>query len=337
MPKVSVLLPVFNSEKYLRDSIDSILAQTYTDFELVIVDDGSTDATPEIISAVKDPRVRTLKNESNLGLQKSLNRAISTCSSEYLARHDADDISHPDRLRLQADFLDRNPHIAVVGSAAEWINEDGKSCGMERYPTNEVDLRWGLLFAWGILHPTVMMRRSVIVNEGGYSEDPAVSVVEDLELWSRVMLRHGITNLGDCLLRYRLNSSSVTARHRERHQRQLEAESVSNISRLLGDEFDSRAALLLRRFIYGSHSAGHGFTREEADLAARAYARLLFAFYRDLPPASGRWRHRARTSYRWAKHAAALALKPGSGCKAGARLRLARWSAEMIARTLEPM
>ena len=129
MPKISVLMCVYNDEDWLKNSIDSIVNQTFTDFEFVIVNDGSTDNSLEIINSYSDDRIRIINNEENLGLPKSLNRGLNLCKSELIARMDADDISMNNRLEKQYKYLKKNKEIALIGGQAEYIDSDGsKKC-----------------------------------------------------------------------------------------------------------------------------------------------------------------------------------------------------------------
>lgn len=124
-PKVSVVMSVYNGEKYLPETIDSILNQTFKDFEFIIINDGSTDKTAKILTSYDDPRIRIF-NQENMGLTKSLNRAISLAKGEYIARMDADDISYPERLKKQVDYLNKNPDIGLVGSKYIRIDKRGR-------------------------------------------------------------------------------------------------------------------------------------------------------------------------------------------------------------------
>ena len=133
-PIVTVLMSVYNGERYLNEAIDSILAQTFTDFEFLIIDDASTDSTPKILHSYDDPRIRIVTNEENLGLTKSLNKGLALAQGEYIARMDADDISLPERLMMQLNFLIDNKTVPLVGSGAIMIDEDGKSIGKMNLP-----------------------------------------------------------------------------------------------------------------------------------------------------------------------------------------------------------
>jgi len=151
-PQVSVIMPAYNAEKYIGEAIESILNQTYKDFELIIVNDASTDSTGSIIKtyAEKDERIVVLENEQNLNIAGSLNRAISAAKGEFLARMDADDIALPERLEIQSKAMQENPKVAVVGNDINLIDENGSVIGYRHYPTNRTDK--DLLFkrSWGL-------------------------------------------------------------------------------------------------------------------------------------------------------------------------------------------
>lgn len=227
MPKISVVMPVYNAEKYLREAIDSILSQTYTDFEFIIIDDGSTDSSPEIVRTYDDARIRFFQNEHNMGVAATLNRGLDLATGEYIARMDSDDISLPERFVKQMEYMDKHPECAVVGTDMEIF-------GAKRYQfihsTAPEQLKVDLLFASALGHPTVMMRSSV-VGKDGLHYDNSYNGIEDYELWVRVAAQHELGNLDSILLRYRMHSSQVTKnraddyleKHRRLKERQMSA------------------------------------------------------------------------------------------------------------------
>lgn len=214
MKMVSVIMPAYNAEKYIAAAIDSILAQSYGDFELIVINDCSKDRTEEIVLSYDDPRIVYLKNEENLGVAATLNKGLAVAKGEYIARMDADDISLPKRFEKQAAFLSANEDIAVLGTNVETFNEAGPICtGWSAMEPEQMKV--DLLFACGLAHPSVMMRTGVIRELGGYDEN--FNGLEDYELWCRVLERHQITTLPDILLRYRIHSSQVTQNPSERY------------------------------------------------------------------------------------------------------------------------
>lgn len=218
MPKVSVIMPAYNAEKYIKEAIDSILAQTFTDFEFIIIDDGSTDGTAEIIRTYHDCRIKYLKNAQNAGIVFSLNRGLDIARGVYIARMDADDISLPERFEKQTVYMDEHPDIAVCGTAMELFC-DSKVIG-RRFPSKEPEkLKVDLFFSCGIAHPSVMMRRAVITRLGGY--DPMYNGMEDYELWCRVAETYRLTVLPEILLRYRIHHAQVTQNPSPRYKEQM--------------------------------------------------------------------------------------------------------------------
>lgn len=200
-------MSVYNGERYLRESVESILNQTFKDFEFIIINDGSTDKTEEILNSYKDGRLRIF-NQPNQGLTRSLNKALRFAQGEYIARQDADDISLPKRIGKQVEFLDIHKDIAVLGTFARIINELGCVVGdVIQFPEIEPEkIGRRLYFGNYLAHPTVMYRSSVIKKLGGYNEDFEFS--QDYELWLRVIEGgYGIVSLPEYLSLYRRHDS----------------------------------------------------------------------------------------------------------------------------------
>jgi glycosyl transferase family 2 len=227
-PRVTVLLPVYDGREHLAAAIESILGQSFRDFELLVIDDGSSDGSADVIAACRDSRVRCVRNERNLGLVASLNRGLELARGELVARMDADDLSLPDRLRRQVDFLDANPEVGACGG---WIVTTGRREGVRiKYPTRADDVRCTLLFEPAMPHPTVCLRRAWFERHG-LRYDESYAHAEDYDLWRRAILRFPLANLGEVLLRYRVHDGSITRRHRA-----LQQASVQRIHReLLGE------------------------------------------------------------------------------------------------------
>ncbi len=198
MPNVSILLPVYNGEKYLRAAIESICGQTFKEWELLVLDDGSTDSSVEVARSFRDERIRVFPNGRNLGVARTLNRGITEAKGEWIARMDADDEALPDRLRRQVDFLRAHPKIALLGTNAISA-ETGRPAFV--VPTSHELIRANLLFNCSFLHPTVMWRKEVFERENlSYEETPTA---EDYDLWERAVVCLQTANLTDRLLRYR--------------------------------------------------------------------------------------------------------------------------------------
>ena len=212
MPRVSVLMSVYNGECYLRDAVDSILSQTFTDFEFIIVDDGSTDGTVQILDSYSDPRIVRINNEKNLGLAASLNIGIDRAQGEYIARMDADDVSLPTRLLEQIRYLEKVNTVGVLGTPVVFIDEDGVRIAESEQPPDHNRSVWTLIFGNPFIHPTIMARRILLTQVGGYRlNGPA----QDRELWIRLIRNTRYANLCDPLLLYRLHPNSVTSLRRK--------------------------------------------------------------------------------------------------------------------------
>ncbi len=199
-PKISVVMPVFNGADHLREAIDSILAQTFKDFEFIIVDDASTDNSRAIIKSYLDQRIKLFVNENNLGTAGSLNEAIGKSAGEYIARMDADDISLPDRFETQVKFLDENPQIAMVGT---WARVIGDKAGLLiAHPTDPAILRSNLIFHASFVHPSVMIRRGFFSNLG-FKYDPEFRQGQDYKLWVQMSEKLRLANINKVLIYYR--------------------------------------------------------------------------------------------------------------------------------------
>ena len=208
-PRVTVLLATYDDEPFLGAAIDSVLAQTFSDFELLIVIDASTDRSRDIVESYCDPRVRFLVNETNLGLAASLNRGLAIIASEYVARLDGNDLCFPERLARQVAYLDANPEVAVVGSQATLINVAGRRVGKLRRPVTSLGIRWHRVFGSPLIHSSVVFRRAIVWDAlGGY--DSGFRFGEDFELWNRLAKEHAMGNLPEALVAYRDDPGSMS-------------------------------------------------------------------------------------------------------------------------------
>ena len=210
-PSISVLMCIYNGERYLKEAIFSILNQTFTDFELILINDCSTDRTGEILDSFSDSRIKIIKNNKNIGLTKSLNKGLLKALAKYVARQDADDLSHPDRLMKQLNFLINNKDIALIGSQSRVIDQNGKvikSRGEYKALTH-FGIYYQLMFGNPFTHSSVMFRKDVILDEfGGYNEEFRYN--QDFELWSRVIFGYKVANLSEILIDYRNHDISIT-------------------------------------------------------------------------------------------------------------------------------
>jgi glycosyltransferase involved in cell wall biosynthesis len=204
-------MPVFNGEHYLRETVESILNQSWRDFEFIVIDDGSTDESAKILDPYNDPRIVRETFKANRGLVAALNRGLEVARGRYIARHDADDVAIPQRLKRQVEFLDTHVDIAIAGSAYIEIDETGKQRKKIRMPEDVLALRWHSLFQNPFIHSTVMFRRATVMEMGGYAFTTAASHVEDYALWLRMMWSgQGMANMSEPLVQWRANSQGVS-------------------------------------------------------------------------------------------------------------------------------
>jgi len=196
-PLVSVIMPSYNESGYIATAIQSVLAQTFDTFELIVVDDASTDGTPEIVASFADPRIRLLVSPSNRGAAACRNAAVENASGSYLALHDADDISEPDRLARQVAFLEANPEIDILGTSTRWIDAKGKTIGVSVPETSHEAICACPLRGFGIAHASIVMRREVMEAIGGY--DPELRRSEDYGFLLRCVDDFRFANIRDIL------------------------------------------------------------------------------------------------------------------------------------------
>lgn len=206
MPKVSVVMPVYNAERFLKEAMDSILGQTFSDFEFIIIDDASTDSSVDIIRSYNDSRIRFYQNEINKGVAATLNRGLDLANGEYIARMDSDDISLPERLYEQVQYMDIHKDIAVIGCGVRLF---GAKSEIRLFSEESVQLNVDLLFNSCFAHPSVMMRASIFGKEGFHYDDN-FSAMEDYELWVRTIERYRIATIPSILLKYRIHSNQVS-------------------------------------------------------------------------------------------------------------------------------
>ena len=210
-PAVSVIMSVYNEEKYLRPALESILGQSFGNFEFIIVNDGSTDRTETILRSFDDPRIRLVRQE-NRGLTKSLNRALALARGPYIARMDGNDISERRRFERQVDFLDRHPEVGVVGSFSYRIDERGRRVNLYTYPTDGEGIREALWSTCPMCHSSVMFRRACVERVGPYREK--VGPTEDLDFFFRVSDAFGTANIPEPLHSFRVTAEGITIRRR---------------------------------------------------------------------------------------------------------------------------
>ena len=213
MPEVSVVMAVRNGGCFVAEAVASILSQTLRDLELVIIDDGSTDHTPEFLAGLTDSRV-VLITQPPHGLAGALNRGAAAARSTLVARMDADDVSLPDRLEKQVTFMQEHPEVALLGTAVRHINETGAVTGEWCPPLDDISIRRGLIRANLFAHPSVVFRREPFLRMGGYRDLP---FAQDYDLWLRMAARHRVANLAEPLV-LRRHTKGQFGSHRETQQ-----------------------------------------------------------------------------------------------------------------------
>lgn len=207
MCKISVVMPVYNGEKYLNEAIDSIICQTFRDFELIIIDDGSTDNTSNIIKSYNDKRIVFIKNNENLGIVKTLNKGIQIAKGQYIARMDADDICYPYRLEKQYIIMEENPEIGLCGSSVEVFNES--TSNIHECPTDNEEIKVLQIFNTAFAHPSVIIRKDILVKYD-LKYDEFYEGMEDYELWLRMSKVTQLANTKEVLLKYRNHDKQIT-------------------------------------------------------------------------------------------------------------------------------
>jgi hypothetical protein len=233
-PPVSVILPVCDGAADLSAAVDTILQQTFADFELIAINDGSSDGTAAVLDGLRDPRVRVI-HQDNMGLAATLNRGIGVACGRYIARQDHDDWAMPTRLEKQVAFMEANPDCALVGTRAEiWVG-NRKTKRVHDHPTDNAALQFELLFDNPFLHSSTMLRKSSLDAVGGYSIDRSRQPPEDYELWSRLARRYQVANLPERLTIYRELPGSLSRAGPNPFQEKLVLISSENLAHATGD------------------------------------------------------------------------------------------------------
>jgi glycosyltransferase involved in cell wall biosynthesis len=216
-PLISVVMPVYNGERFLTEAIDSILNQTCRDFEFIIIDDGSTDNTSVILEqhSKKDKRITWHREDKNEGIVAALNTGLDLACGKYIARMDQDDISLPERLDKQVGYLEEHPEIGLLGGQICFLDQNGyRIPTIVSYPSDDLSIRWTALFYNPFAHPAIIFRRE-LVTEHALSYDPEFQKVEDYYLWSQMLRYTSAANLDDVLLLYRMHPESMSQVNRE--------------------------------------------------------------------------------------------------------------------------
>ncbi|MFC1623858.1 glycosyltransferase family 2 protein [Candidatus Omnitrophota bacterium] len=219
-PKITVLMTVYNGERYLKECMDSVLNQTFRDFEFLIVNDCGADSSKDIINSYKDNRIKMIENDKNIGQVRSLNIGLDRASGEYIARIDQDDVLMPNRLARESDFLDKRQDIALVGTWGKVIDEKSVIFGRDCVPVRNEEIIANIFFVgYFIMHPSVLFRKEPVMDVGKYNE--SLFFAEDYDLWARLSLKkYKLANIPEFLIKVR--------HHRERTSRQFHQTQLNN-------------------------------------------------------------------------------------------------------------
>jgi glycosyltransferase involved in cell wall biosynthesis len=231
-PRLTVLMPVYNAERFIKEAIDSILDQSFEHFEFIIIDDGSNDNSCSIIQSYGDSRIRFYKNAKNIGISATLNKGIALSSCDLIARMDSDDICHRDRLKMQYKYMTTNSHCALLSTWAEVTTDDNEFVRLEKY-RNEF-YYYNLTFECWIYHPTVMFRKQCVESVGGYT----MMYSEDFDLFWKLSIKYRIGNIAEPLVKYRLSPTSLnTVLRKAEYDKANEANVIRNIKYYMGDDY----------------------------------------------------------------------------------------------------
>lgn len=308
MPQISVIMPVWNSQQYLTEAVESVLAQTFKDFELIALDDGSTDTSLEILQKFEnqDSRIRVISGEHQ-GYSPLLNKGLSLAQGEYIARMDSDDVCLPNRFEEQVHFLNKNPDYVAVGSQAIRIDPEGDAIAQMEFPTDHNTIDQSQIAGRGkIMHPASMIRTEALLKINGYR--PEFEPGEDFDLFIRLAEVGKLANLSQPLLKYRTHLKNVTVTRKEKHcevkqealrqayQRRGLNEPIPTISinDVPGEESKSR-------FLWMEMALAHGFyhsARKNAWLAFQAQPMTIRTIKALLLGYGGVFTNSARKFYR---------------------------------------
>lgn len=269
-PAISVLMAVRNGGQYLSASIASIVRQSFTDWEMVVVDDASDDATPVELAGwtARDSRIRVMTNASNLGQTAALNKGLHMCRAEWVARQDADDLSSPRRFAAQMKLIAKHPEIALLGTQGILVDENGRKVGLLDVPCREDGIRWTSMFLNPFLHTSVMFRRSVAVEKcGGYDE--SFRIAQDYDLWVKILNGAPTANLPERLVSYRRSDQSLSRAGLGLAQEEADRVGERQASTLLGRALSNGESALAADFRRGlptsRRGAFHQMRRELAE------------------------------------------------------------------------
>jgi len=222
-------MSVFNGMPYLHESIESVLTQDFDQFELIVIDDCSTDGTLEYLESIKDTRMRIINNEINLGLSESLNKGIKISKGKYIARLDADDIAHKNRLWEQYIFLEQNPNIGLLGTGYNEIDKDNQIISIKVPIQVDYQLRWFSLFRNPFVHSSIMLRKCILDNYD--IKYPKMRVAQDYHMWNKIMEHTKAANLSTILISHRIHSNRISNYAKDQQRKNVVETSLYYIER----------------------------------------------------------------------------------------------------------
>lgn len=251
-PLVSVLMPVFNREDFVKQAINSILQQTYKNIELIVCDDCSTDNTRSVIQATHDPRLKLICNERNMGISYTRNRLLKNCNGEFIGLLDSDDLALPDRIERQVGYLFKHREVSLVGGACVVIDKDGRQLKQEiKYETDPEDIRCALLFRNCFVQSTILFKRSIL-KDFFYNE--GLTHAEDYELWGRLSLRYKLVNLNSVVGLYRVHSNNNDSLVKEQSIFEINKMLSSNLIRHYFGIIPTHKELAIHKYMYSPNT-----------------------------------------------------------------------------------
>ena len=290
--QISIIMSVYNGSRYLRESIESILNQTYRDFEFIIFDDASTDDSASIIESYNDPRIVFIKNDKNYGLTLNLINGVQLAKGKYIARIDSDDVAFDKRLERQIDYMETHTDIDVCGSLANAIDSNGRKRYIIRVPVNDKEIKENLIFGNCIIHPSVMMRKSLFEK---HQYDASFRTCQDYNLWSECICDCTFANLNEVLLGYRVNFDGISRSERKSPDKRyatLKTIYERNIGRRFNCLDDKEVTILSRvvseLFTFQDKNEAKNAKiiikkTTDGDVTSNEKRRLLLSYYRNSP------------------------------------------------------
>jgi hypothetical protein len=250
-PQVSVLMAVYNGGEFLEEAVGSIVGQTFRDWEMVVVDDASTDGTTEKLQAwsQRDARIRIISNATNKGQTASLNEGLRACRGTWVARQDADDISSPARLARQMGYLGAHPSTVLLGTQGVLIDANGRRVGLLDVPCTPAGIAWCAPFLNPFLHTAVVFHRATALASGGYDE--SFRIAQDYDLWTRLVAEKESANLPERLVRYRRTGESLSRAGEEAAFAETDRVSDREVRRIFGRGWSQEESRLTRAFRRG--------------------------------------------------------------------------------------